>query len=836
MGPAGITTDEVPEQVSLQDLDALRSVLDAIPQPIFIKDDQLRFVAMNRAMCELMGQPHERLVGKTDHDFIPKEHADVFQRVDRLVLETGEVNENEELIPGAHGEIRTIVTRKKRACLANGARLVVGSITDISELKQREASSRLLFDSNPLPMWVFELESLRFLAVNQAAVEHYGYSREQFLAMTLLDIRPAGDADLLRDVVAAKDRDSAADRIWRHIKADGSEIDVASYTQFMDYEGRPAWMVALIDVTERQRATNELRRTRQFLDTVIENVPAMLFVKEASEHRYILMNRAGEELLGIPSEELIGKNDYDFLPKEEADSFFVRDQEVLRADRLQIVEEEKIQTRHNGVRDVVTKRLAVDSEDGKSKYLLGVAEDITDRKRAVERIAHLANHDALTDLPNRPAFNERLSFTLERAAATSEPFAVLCLDLDHFKDVNDVFGHAAGDALLGEMGKRLTAAASGAFLARVGGDEFTLIVDGPQPETAIALADRLMETVVDDFQFEGHRFRIGLSIGMAFFPSDGTDATTLLGNADAALYRAKADGRGVFRVFEADMDKRLRERRALQKDLQLAVLRKELSLDYQPQALISGEIVGFEALVRWHHPRHGLISPAAFIPLAEESGLIISIGEWILREACREAASWPKPIQIAVNLSPIQFRHGDLPNLIHAILMETGLAAGRLELEITEGVLFDDFSRATSILRRLKALGVRIAMDDFGTGYSSLSYLQSFPFDKIKIDQSFTSMIKKNPQSAAIIRAIVGLGRGLSMNIVAEGVETADQLDFLRAEDCNEVQGFLVGRPFPIDKYAEQVGRPAKPKRRACPQLELDLARARRLCRRVGRQ
>jgi diguanylate cyclase (GGDEF)-like protein/PAS domain S-box-containing protein len=632
--------------------------------------------------------------------------------------------------------------------------------------------------------------------------------------MTVLDIRSADDADIILEMTAANDRNSATDRVWRHIKADGGEIDVASYCQFLQYQGRPAWMVALIDVTERQRANDELRRTRQFLDTVIENVPAMLFVKEASEHRYILMNRAGEELLGIPSEELIGKSDYDFLPKEEADSFFVRDQEVWRADRLQIVEEEKIQTRHNGVRDVMTKRLAVDSEDGKSKYLLGVAEDITDRKRAVERIAHLANHDALTDLPNRPAFNERLNFTLERAAAASESFAVLCLDLDRFKDVNDVFGHAAGDALLGEMGRRLIAAAGGAFLARVGGDEFTLIVDGPQPDTAVALADRLMETVVDDFQFEGHRFRIGLSVGMAFFPGDGADASALLGNADAALYRAKADGRGVFRMFEADMDKRLRERRALQKDLQSAVIRKELSLDYQPQALMSGDIVGFEALVRWHHPRHGLISPAAFIPLAEESGLIISIGEWILREACREAASWPKPVQIAVNLSPIQFRHGDLPNLIHSILMETGLAAGRLELEITEGVLFDDFSRATSILRRLKALGVRIAMDDFGTGYSSLSYLQSFPFDKIKIDQSFTSMIKKNPQSAAIIRAIVGLGRGLSMNIVAEGVETADQLDFLRAEDCNEVQGFLVGRPFPIEKYAEQVGRPLQRKRR----------------------
>jgi diguanylate cyclase (GGDEF)-like protein/PAS domain S-box-containing protein len=806
MGP-DIAIEEVVETLSLRDLDALRRVLDAVPHPIFIKDDQLRFVVLNQSMCEFMGHPFESLIGQTDHAFVPKEHADIFQRIDRLVLETGDVNENEELIPGSNGEIRTIVTRKKRACLANGARLVVGTITDISELKQREASSRLLFETNPLPMWVFDTETLRFLAVNPAAVEHYGYSREQFLAMTLLDIRPADDVDAFREMVGTRNGSFRTDRSWRHIKADGSAIDVEAYSQSLQYEGRPAWMAAVVDITERKKANEELRRTRQFLDTVIENVPAMLFVKEAKDHRYILVNRAGEELLGIPRDELIGKSDYDFLPQEEADSFFIRDQEVLRADRLHIVEEERIHTRHNGVRDILTKRLSVDGDDGQSKYLLGVAEDITERKRAAARIAHLANHDALTDLPNRPAFAERLNFTLERAIATSDPFAVLCLDLDRFKDVNDVFGHAAGDALLHDMGKRLAAAAAGAFLARVGGDEFTLIIDGPQPDAAIALADRLMATVADDFQFEGHTFRIGLSVGMAFFPNDGTNAATLLSNADAALYRAKADGRGVFRMFEADMDKRLRKRRGLQKDLQSAIQRNELSLDYQPQALITGEIIGFEALVRWHHPRHGLIGPMDFIPLAEESGLIIPIGEWILREACREAASWPNPIQIAVNLSPVQFRHGDLPGLIHTVLLETGLAPGRLELEITESVLFDDFSRASSILRRLKAVGVRIAMDDFGTGYSSLSYLQSFPFDKIKIDQSFVQMIRKNPQSAAIIRAIVGLGRGLSMNIVAEGVETSDQLDFLRAEDCNEVQGFLVGRPFPIERYADQVGR-----------------------------
>jgi predicted signal transduction protein with EAL and GGDEF domain len=310
-----------------------------------------------------------------------------------------------------------------------------------------------------------------------------------------------------------------------------------------------------------------------------------------------------------------------------------------------------------------------------------------------------------------------------------------------------------------------------------------------------------------DFEIDGQTLSVGVSIGIAFFPINGADATTLLGNADAALYRAKADGRGVFRLFEADMDKKLRERRALQKDLRSAVERDELVLHYQPQAVISGEITGFEALVRWRHPERGMVSPGLFIPVAEDSGLIIPIGEWILREACREAASWPRPMQVAVNLSPVQFRRGDVAKLVHEVLLETGLPAGRLELEITEGVLIDDFSRAISTLRRLKSLGVRIAMDDFGTGYSSLSYLQSFPFDKIKIDQSFVSRVASNPQSALIIRAVIGLGHGLSMPIVAEGVETKDQLEFLRAEGCDEVQGYFIGRPLQIDAYAAVIER-----------------------------
>ncbi|MEI8703419.1 sensor domain-containing protein [Mesorhizobium sp. ISC15] len=795
---------------SKDDADAVRLVLDAVPHPIFLKDDQSRFVVVNRSMCDFMGHSYEELGGKTDYDFVPKEQADVFRQVDRLVLETGEVNENEEVMLGPDGEIRTLVTRKARASLPNGARFVVGCISDITKLKQHEASLELLFEDNPIPMWVFDRGSLRFLAVNQAALEHYGYTREEFLSKSILEIRPAEEREAFVQVVGTGEGSYRTGRTWRHIKADGSLIDIVAYSKGIEYDGRPAFMVAVVDVTERKRAEDDLRRTREFLDTVIENIPVMLFAKEAREHRYVLMNRAGEELLGIPRDELIGKTDSDLFPPEEAESFVVRDQQALRSDSVQIAEEEQIQTRDKGIRDLVTRRLAVESQDGKSKYVLAVAEDVTERKRDAARIAHLATHDGLTNLPNRTALVERLEFTLERATSGRESFAVMRINVDGFKEVNDVCGPGVADALLRQAAARLTATSGKHFLARSGGDEFTIVIgDGPHPETAIALADRLLATIADVFDVDGRQLHVGLSIGIAFFPDDAVDVTSLLSNAHAALNRARADGHGVFRMFEADMDRKVRERRALEKDLRSALANGELFLHYQPQANVLGQIVGFEALVRWSHKERGMIPPAEFIPLAEESGLIVPIGEWVLREACREAASWPNTIHIAVNLSPVQFRQGDLPGMVHSILLQSALDPTRLELEITESVLFDDFSRASSILRRLKSLGVKIALDDFGTGYSSLSYLQSFPFDKIKIDKSFVWMLQQNPQSAAIIRAIVGLGRDLSMHIVAEGVETFDQLSFLTEEGCSALQGYLIGRPYPIELYAKEVGKRA---------------------------
>ncbi|USQ98650.1 bifunctional diguanylate cyclase/phosphodiesterase [Caulobacter sp. RL271] len=429
--------------------------------------------------------------------------------------------------------------------------------------------------------------------------------------------------------------------------------------------------------------------------------------------------------------------------------------------------------------------------------------DLRERRAAEEKIRYLAEHDGLTGLPNRNSLQSRLAAAVERVEASGESLSVICIDLDHFKEANDQHGHLAGDAILVETARRLQSVVQApSFAARLGGDEFIVVqvAGGDQPTAAAELAGRLIEMLSIPVAFDGQDLSLGSSLGVSLYPDDGRTAEALMANADMALYRAKESGRGVYRFFKREMDDSIRERRNLARDLRQGIADGELIVHYQPLArAIDGEVCGFEALVRWKHPTRGMIPPLDFIPVAEENGLIGALGDWVLRRACADAVSWEKPLRIAVNLSPIQLHNPALPSLVHEVLIASGLSPSRLELEITESALFKDYQRALDNLRRLKALGVRIAMDDFGTGFSSLSTLQSFPFDKIKIDKSFVENIHRHDRATVIVRAVLGLGRSLEIPVVAEGVETDEQILFLRGENCTELQGYAIGRPAPVD-------------------------------------
>ncbi len=426
-------------------------------------------------------------------------------------------------------------------------------------------------------------------------------------------------------------------------------------------------------------------------------------------------------------------------------------------------------------------------------------EDVTARREAETRLTYMARHDSLTDLANRVVLQERL----EQVAAAAQhgiAAAVLSLDLDQFKAVNDTLGHPIGDALLRAVAQRLVGCVrDDDLVTRVGGDEFAVILTTiSTPEDAKKLAERINTVVGEPFSIEGHLILIGVSVGIAMLPGDGDSATAILRNADLALYRAKAEGRGTFCFFEPAMDERLQQRRMLELDLRRALQAAEFELYYQPLVnLAQAQVSSFEALLRWHHPQRGMVSPAEFIPLAEDLGLIGTIGAWVIRTACREAAHWPAHVKVAVNLSPIQFRGETLVATVREALATSGLTASRLELEITESVLLQNDEHTIAVLHDLRALGVRISLDDFGTGYSSLSYLRSFPFDKVKIDQSFVRGLSSNDGSIHIVRAVHSLCSGIGMVMTAEGVETEEQLAILRRERCMEIQGYLFSRPKP---------------------------------------
>jgi diguanylate cyclase (GGDEF)-like protein/PAS domain S-box-containing protein len=792
------------ERAAKEAHDRMKEAFDVVPEALALFDAQDRFVLWNKRYSDLYGGSSIQ-VGRKFEDFsremLEKGHyPDAVGREEewlqeRLAQHSLPQNRHEHRVAD-----RWIRVDERRT--ADGGS--IGIRVDITELKNRESSLRLLYESNPLPMYLYDLDTKDIVSANDSMVWHYGYARDKLLTMNVRDLRTPANRDLPFQEFTETNGVLNATQPSRHRKADGTDINIMYYVRQLPLDGRIVGLVAVVDITDRQKAAEELNSTREFLNAVLEAVPSAIMVRNAVDSRYTLINKACEEFFGMPREKVIGRTPAELFAKPVADSISLHDDKLLAQGGMTIsFDGRPAHGENSDPRVVNSRRLVVRGADNQPKFFLSVVEDVTEQKRAKERIAYLAHHDMLTGLANRAAFEEKFPTMLEEAGQHGETLGVMCTDLDRFKEVNDLFGHSIGDELLRQVSARLREVAGKEILiARLGGDEFTILMRGDATPAALQeLSERLIASIAEPFDIDGKSIRVGLTVGVAVFPTDGTEGSALLGNADAALYRAKAEGRGSVRFFDSEMDRHLKRRRALQFELQQALERGEFALHYQPQATISGDIIGFEALIRWANPERGNVPPATFIPVAEETGLIIPIGEWVLREACREAASWPRPLQIALNLSPAQFLRGNLPELVLSVLVETGLAANRLELEITEGVLIGDFARAKNILGRLKALGVRIAMDDFGTGYSSLSYLQSFPFDKIKIDRAFISNVDGNAQSAAIVRAAIGLGHGLNLPVIAEGVETEGQLDFLSRESCDEIQGYFIGKPQPISAY-----------------------------------
>jgi diguanylate cyclase (GGDEF)-like protein len=563
------------------------------------------------------------------------------------------------------------------------------------------------------------------------------------------------------------------------------------------------------DITERERAAEELKEQHRRFDIALNNMAHGLCMFDEKMHLIVSNKRYAEMFNLSPQIVRPGMPIRDII----AHSIAIGNYRHSNATLEQLYDDYVASL--NAGELIVHRHLAggriikLTHEKMPQGGWVAIYEDITERHRAEESIAHMARHDALTQLPNRVLLREKMAEGLARIESHNEAMAVFYLDLDNFKGVNDTLGHPIGDKLLGIIAARVRGVVGESdTIARLGGDEFAVLQSASSADAAGKLARLLVGVISEPIHIDGQEINSSVSIGIALAPNDGSAADHLMKCADLALYRAKAEGRGTFRFFEPDMDARIQARRALEVDLRRALVSGEFALAYQPQINLAGnELIAMEALLRWNHAERGPVPPSEFIPLAEETGLIVPLGEWVLREACKDAAQWPSSVRVAVNLSPVQFRNRGLVTMVTQALAAARLAPNRLELEITEAVLLQDDDAIVTMLHQLRSLGVRIAMDDFGTGYSSLSYLRSFPFDKIKIDRSFIKDIERNRDSAVIIKAIAGLGQSLGIETTAEGIETAEQLELVRRAGCTEMQGYLASPPRPAAEAAALIAR-----------------------------
>ncbi|HLP67533.1 MAG TPA: PAS domain S-box protein [Rhizobium sp.] len=788
-----------------------RAIADDAPVVIWVAGSDEGTSFLSRLWRETTGQSEKEAEGFGWLDVI---HPDDRGEVEKAFLQANKNKtpvRSEYRLRRADGSWAWVIDIGQPRFASDGTFLgYIGSVLDITErrtaeLAQQESQAFItsIFDSSPDCVRVLDMDG-RPLGMNKACRKIFGVGEDAPVAEQTWDlVGDPADAERVQfgwnEVRAG--REARFEISVRDVEGNNRCMDVIA-APVRDRHGKPIRMLTIWrDVTDARRASEELNRAHKEaeaaasqLSSVLESTMDSVMSLDA-DWRIHYLNENAKKLLRI-GDDAVGRPLWSLFPKEGTESFAEHCKEVMER-RVRSFFEDYLPSL-----DIWVEANASPTQEGISIFF----RDITERRRAEEnrllaqrQMVHMARHDMLTGLANRAFFRECFDLALAERR-TSAGMAVLCMDLDGFKAVNDTFGHPTGDALLRQVSTRLVQIVRASdILARLGGDEFAIIQPLSQStDDAVALAKRVIETLAQPFSIDGVTAVIGVSVGIAFAPKDGTSADELIKAADIALYSAKAGGRGTYRCFDEAMHAQLQAHQQLIVALREALQKGELELHYQPLvSLQTRQVTGCEALLRWHHPEKGTIPPSDFIPIAEETGLLVPIGEWILRQACREAAGWPSHISVAVNLSPVQFKHKALVRVVADALSASGLDPARLQLEITESVLLEESEHNLDILQALRDIGVKIALDDFGTGYSSLGYLRSFPFDKIKVDQAFVRDLPQGKESLAIVRAVAGLGHSLGMMTTVEGVETEEQLTAVNVEGFDEAQGYLFARPLP---------------------------------------
>ncbi len=693
----------------------------------------------------------------------------------------------------------------------------IGATTHITHRKRIDDNLRYphgfldsIVDHIPDVVCVKDAKDLRLVLINRAAADFIGISREECVGKTYQDFFPAEQA-------AASDREVLSSKQMLDIPEETITLknghERILHTQkipMLDAQGDPAFLLCISqDITERKLAEQALRTSEERFRLIADNVSDLIAIVDTKGKR--IYNSPSYRTLFGEDVLLPGSDSFAQIHLDDRDKVIQHFHETVKSGQGRPTQFRFLLPDGN-VRFIESHGSAVRGESGEVERIIVVSRDVTERLQADERLRHLAHHDLLTNLPNRVLMRDRIEQALIQAQRSNRRAALLFIDLDHFKNINDLLGHTVGDQLLREVAQRLRSCVRDSdTVSRQGGDEFIVLLQGlPMRAHAVVTAEKIVEAFSQPFSVSNHTLDITASIGLSVYPDDGTDAETLLRNADTAMYHAKASGRHGYQFFNLELAEAVRHRADLGKQMREAIANKDFRLHYQPRIdLTTGGIPSIEALVRWNHPELGLIGPMQFIPYAEESGLIVSLGKWILKEACRQNAAWRRSgfphLRIAVNVSGRQLRQNDFVNMVAKVLAETRMPASALELELTETVFMQEAGHTAATFGELRKMGVQLAIDDFGTGYSSLSYLKRFGVDRLKIDQSFVRDITTDRNDAAIVSAIMAMARSLQIAVTAEGVETEQQLLYLRTQGCTEAQGFLFSRPLPADEFEQQM-------------------------------